>query len=65
MSQPGLDRTALLRQQIADLQRELDERVAALPQHSVKPTQMLRIEELEDSIKHLQDELSTLTGLSD
>ena len=64
MSQPSSNRAALLRQQIADLQRELDERVAALPRHSVKPTQMLRIEELEDSINHLQGELSKLTGPS-
>ena len=40
--------------QIAVLQQELDELTAALPRHSVKPSQLLRIEELEDEIARLQ-----------
>lgn len=62
MSQTDLQRAEQLRQQIADLQRNLDEHVAALPHHSVKPSQMLRIEELEDEIARLKVELN---GLSD
>ena len=49
-----------IRQRLADLQRELDELVAALPHHSVKPSQLIRIEDLEDEIAEQQAALRRL-----
>ncbi|HEC24270.1 MAG TPA: histidine kinase [Chloroflexi bacterium] len=49
-----------LEQEIAALRRELDELLASLPKHSVKPTQMMRIEELEDLIAQKQATLRSL-----
>lgn len=49
-----------IRQRLTALQQELDELVAALPRHSVKPSQLIRIEELEDEISEQQAELRRL-----
>ena len=40
-----------LKSEIEELKQELEERKAALPAHSVRPSQMMEIEELEDKIK--------------
>jgi ribosomal protein L29 len=39
---------------IAALERELEELRASLPRHSVKPSQLLRIEEVEDELARLR-----------
>ena len=39
------------------LLQELQERKAALPAHSVRPHQLLEIEELEEKIKKLKNEI--------
>lgn len=41
------------------LEKELQEREAVLPAHSVRPHQLLEIEELEERIKRLKDEIKT------
>jgi phosphoribosylanthranilate isomerase len=46
-----------LEKKIADLNEELHEREAALPAHSVKPQQLLAIEDLEDDIANEEKEL--------
>jgi ElaB/YqjD/DUF883 family membrane-anchored ribosome-binding protein len=51
------DAVERLEQEIAALQRELDELVRSLPQHSVKASQMLRIEALEDAIAEKRAEV--------
>jgi hypothetical protein len=43
-----------LREDIRRLKQELADREAALPAHSVKPSQVIAIEELEDEIQRKQ-----------
>ncbi len=43
-----------LREELARLRKELEERRGSLPAHSVRPHQLLRIEELEDRIAELE-----------
>ncbi len=43
-----------LREELARLRQELEERRQSLPAHSVRPHQLLRIEELEDRIAELE-----------
>ena len=49
-----------LEQELAELRRELEELVASLPRHSVKPAQLLRIEDVEDAIAEKEAALSRL-----
>lgn len=49
-----------LEQEIAALQQEKEEREKALPAHSVRPHQLLAIEELEEEIKRKEEELAGL-----
>jgi len=49
-----------LEQQIAALEKELQERNAALPVHSVRPSQLQAIERLEEEIEARRIELSGL-----
>jgi hypothetical protein len=49
-----------LKKEIEDLKRRLRDREAALPAHSVRPHQILAIEELEDEIAAKERELSDL-----
>lgn len=46
-----------LRNKIIQLRAELEEREAALPAHSIRPHQLLAIEELEEEISSLEKEL--------
>ncbi len=46
-----------LEAELAELNKELIERKGALPAHSIRPHQILRIEEIEDRIAELQKEL--------
>ena len=56
-TQPQLHR---LEEEITLLRRELEELTRSLPRHSVKPTQMLRIEELEEAIAEKEAALARL-----
>ena len=47
-------------QNLNELRAELDELVRSLPQHSVKPSQMMRIEDLEDAIAEVESALARL-----
>jgi replicative DNA helicase len=50
-----------LQQEITSLQRELDELNTSLPKHSIKASQLIRIEELEDQIAEKKAMLARLT----
>ena len=54
------DRREQLERELAELKRELQELEASLPKHSVKPAQMMRIEDLEDAIAEKEAALSRL-----
>jgi hypothetical protein len=49
-----------LKQEIQDLEEKLEDREASLPPHSVRPQQMLGIEELETAIEGKKKELERL-----
>jgi len=49
-----------LKKEIRDLEEKLKDREASLPAHSVRPQQMLAIEELETAIKEKTKELNML-----
>ena len=49
-----------LREEILVLQAEKNDREAALPAHSIRPHQLLAIEELEEEIQRKQEELTAL-----
>ncbi len=49
-----------LQGELAELRRELEELEASLPKHSVKSSQMMRIEDLEDAIAEKEAALSRL-----
>jgi hypothetical protein len=51
-----------LQKQLKALEAELREREASLPAHSVRPEQMLVIEELETTIREKKRELDRLYG---
>ena len=53
-----------LQKKIADLNKELREQEAALPAHSVKPQQLLAIEDLEDEIAITEKQIEALKGVS-
>jgi len=49
-----------LKKEIRDLEEKLKDREASLPAHSVRPQQMLAIEELETAIEEKKEELERL-----
>ncbi len=51
-----------LREDICLLQQEKAEREAALPAHSIRPHQLLTIEDLEEKIAEKEKELLSLNG---
>lgn len=51
-----------LQEEICLLQQEKAEREAALPAHSIRPHQLLVIEELEEKIAQKEKELRSLSG---
>jgi len=51
-----------LQKKIEDMKEELREREAALPAHSVRPSQILAIEELEDQIEEVEKKIKRLEG---
>jgi hypothetical protein len=54
------NRREQLERELAELRRELKELEASLPKHSVKSSQMMRIEDLEDAIAEKEAALSRL-----
>lgn len=52
-----------LEKEIRDLEEQLKERKAALPAHSIRPHQLLAIEELEDAIEEKKKELELIRQL--
>ena len=52
-------RESLIRQ-IAELKEELRERELSLPAHSIRPHQLMIIEELENKIHELEEKLNLL-----
>jgi hypothetical protein len=52
-----MDKEEELKKQIKDLEEKLKDREDALPAHSVKPQQMLVIDELETAIEEKKNEL--------
>ena len=55
-----MDREEEMEKEIKDLEAELRERQASLPAHSVRPQQILVIEELETAIEGKKRELEEL-----
>ena len=51
-----------LKEEIVRLKEELADREAAIPVHSVRPHQLMAIEELEDDIHRKQEELKSLAA---
>lgn len=47
-------------EELARLRNELQEREKSLPAHSIRPHQLLVLEELEEKIRMLERELQTL-----
>ena len=56
-----MDREALIRK-INELKLELREREKSLPAHSIRPHQLLAIEELEERIAALIEKVKVLEG---
>ena len=55
-----MDKEEELKKEIKNLEEKLKDREDALPAHSVKPNQMLIIDELETEIEKKKDELAGL-----
>jgi hypothetical protein len=55
-----MEKEEALKKQIADLEAQLRDRNASLPAHSVRPQQMLAIEELETAIEEKKRKLERL-----
>jgi ribosomal protein L29 len=55
-----MDKEEDLKKEIKDLEEKLKDREEALPAHSVRPHQILLIEELETSIEEKKNELTNL-----
>jgi hypothetical protein len=51
-----------LEREIKDLEERLRDRELALPAHSIRPSQLLIIEELEEEIKEKKRRLAALKG---
>ena len=55
-----MEREQALKKEIRELEEKLKDREASLPAHSVRPQQMLAIEELEIAIEEKKKELTML-----
>jgi len=55
-----MDKEEKLKKEIKELEEKLEDREEALPAHSVRPHQILLIEELETSIEEKKNELAEL-----
>ncbi len=54
-----------LEEKIAALERELRELERSLPQHSTKPSQLIRIEEIEEELSRLRSGAPSEPSVSD
>lgn len=54
------ERIKALEQEIEDLKEQLADRELALPAHSIRPHQIMIIEELEDKIEAKENELKRI-----
>jgi hypothetical protein len=54
-----------LEKELKDLEERLRDRELALPAHSIRPSQLLIIEELEEEIKEKRRRLAALKGCGD
>lgn len=59
MSADAQDREQLA-QELADLRRTHDELERSLPRHSIKPSQLMRLEELEEAIERIEATLARM-----
>jgi len=55
-----MDKEAEIKKEIKELEEKLKDREDALPAHSVKPQQMLIIDELETAVEEKKNELAEL-----
>jgi len=55
-----MDRARELKQEIQRLRKAIEEAEASLPAHSVRPHQLMRIEELEEELSRIQKKLDLL-----
>jgi len=55
------DRITQLKQEIEQLKEDKADREKALPAHTIRPNQLLVIEELEEEIERKKEELEALT----
>jgi len=55
-----MDKEAEIKKEMKELEEKLKDREDALPAHSVKPQQMLIIDELETAIEEKKNELAEL-----
>jgi hypothetical protein len=55
------ERRQKIERELAELRHELEELEASLPKHSVKPSQLVRIEDLEDAIAEKEAALSAMS----
>jgi len=49
-----------LEQRLVELEKELEERKGSIPIHSVRPHQLIEIEELEDEIEDLKRKIAAI-----
>ena len=55
-------KTENLEEKLARLKAKLAEREASIPIHSIRPHQLIEIEELEEEIAELEGQLESSTG---
>jgi uncharacterized small protein (DUF1192 family) len=51
-----------IQERIQILRKELEERQIALPRHTIRPHQLMAIEELEDQISLLEGQIASLSN---
>jgi len=56
------DQAKDLRQRLNTRRQELEDMRKALPAHSLRPNQLMQVEEMEDEIAGLEEELTALEG---
>jgi uncharacterized small protein (DUF1192 family) len=54
-----------IQERIQILRKELEERETALPRHTIRPRQLMAIEELEDQISVLKAQIASLPNQKD
>jgi hypothetical protein len=57
MTKMGAPKPQGIQDRIQALQKELEERKKALPRHTIRPHQLMAIEDLEDQIRALEQQI--------